>query len=783
MTTPMPMRGDRAAPVFDESQPRSLSRYFEDLEVLFTRSAITDVGDRKRYARMYVPMQVAEMWEMLSEYSDPQKSFNDFRDAVLKLYPDTDSDRRFTRDDLHNLVLGAFRNGISSRSDWSSFYRQYYTISTYLIQRNRFSIDEQGRKIFDALPTSLRSLVNNRLQIKQPDHKPDDAYAVADVNDAVMWVLGGSGGGGAVLPPSFAAPSAMPPPPPAPVAAPVASAPQASDGVTIKPEDMRSMIDSLAKLASLVSQGQSAPRSTVSAPQVSQALRAPPPTNGVPRSYGPPTGECHYCGTVGHTITNCPAVAEDLAAGRIVRNDEGRVVLPNGTFVPRVMAGNNMRERVATWHKTYPGHLAANLLSSNARGDLYDPYDPAYDGYSAYYDADVATLLLGNVNTSSAYSLDAEARIQAIVRELNELRRNRGKVFDGVEVPPPPHKRRDPEMAPTREDAPPAIPGDPVRGAHHIPPMPVPIIPAKVPDKPNEHDVSPLHPFDHARDASYIPTAPRAYAQLPRQAAARVRAPIESDKLTDAVFNRLFQRCSVLVTPEELLAIAPDIRAKARVAVTPKRPEGVANAAPNAALEQEIAPDPFDRSIPSAEAIRVEYEEGRRGLAELPYEAYINEFADGARENLQVATESEQLRTVISTINNRVEVECILDPGCQIVAMSEKVALKSGVSWDPRVILSMQSANGQVNPSLGLAKNVPFQFAGITIYLQVHVIRQAAYDVLLGRPFDDITRSIVTNLGGHNHTITLHCPNSKVVATIPTFPRGESQPRTRESGF
>ena len=105
--------------------------------------------------------------------------------------------------------------------------------------------------------------------------------------------------------------------------------------------------------------------------------------SSVPQSYGVPPGECHYCSSLNHSITNCPAVAEDLGAGRIVQNDEGRVILPNGSYVPRAMAGNNMHERVTTWHKTYPGHLAANLLSLSLRGDLYNLYDPSYDGYSS----------------------------------------------------------------------------------------------------------------------------------------------------------------------------------------------------------------------------------------------------------------------------------------------------------------------------------------------------------------------------------------------------------------
>jgi hypothetical protein len=44
----------------------------------------------------------------------------------------------------------------------------------------------------------------------------------------------------------------------------------------------------------------------------------------------------------------------------------------------------------------------------------------------------------------------------------------------------------------------------------------------------------------------------------------------------------------------------------------------------------------------------------------------------------------------------------------------------------------MVSVKGGVDQSLGLAKNIPFKIGEITVYLQVHVLRQPAYDILLG---------------------------------------------------
>jgi hypothetical protein len=56
--------------------------------------------------------------------------------------------------------------------------------------------------------------------------------------------------------------------------------------------------------------------------------------------------------------------------------------------------------------------------------------------------------------------------------------------------------------------------------------------------------------------------------------------------------------------------------------------------------------------------------------------------------------------------------------------------------------------------------------------LQIHVIWSPAYDILLGRPFDVLTESMVKNFANEDQTITIVDPNSRRTATIPTIPRG-----------
>jgi hypothetical protein len=161
----------------------------------------------------------------------------------------------------------------------------------------------------------------------------------------------------------------------------------------------------------------------------------------------------------------------------------------------------------------------------------------------------------------------------------------------------------------------------------------------------------------------------------------------------------------------------------------------------------------------------------QRLIIEDTIDHYYHELPDGEApdpERIIVAKESSALRSILPLVDNQLKVESILDPGSQIIAMSEDVCHALSLPYDPTIVLNMQSANRTVDPSLGLARNVPFLIGQLTFYMQVHMISKPAYDILLGRPFDVLTKSIVRNLHNEDQTITVKDPNTRQIATIPS---------------
>lgn len=245
------------------------------------------------------------------------------------------------------------------------------------------------------------------------------------------------------------------------------------------------------------------------------------------------------------------------------------------------------------------------------------------------------------------------------------------------------------------------------------------------------------------------------------------------------------------VTVGELVAMSPEYAKELRKTVTRTRQP----VAPQAMLGS-IGQDAFPFMANDAEEISALY--SSRAIEELPavdsfYVATTEDVgtepgglisgdpvlqylaalpSDEPPQPLYTATESASLRVVFPIINGSERVECVVDSGSQIVSMSLKLAERLGVMWDPDLRILMQSANGELKKSAGLARNVPFMFGDIPVYLQVHIIDQPAYDVLLGRPFDILTASNIQNTIAGSQTLTICDPSSRKRCVIPTHARG-----------
>jgi hypothetical protein len=242
--------------------------------------------------------------------------------------------------------------------------------------------------------------------------------------------------------------------------------------------------------------------------------------------------------------------------------------------------------------------------------------------------------------------------------------------------------------------------------------------------------------------------------------------PVHSEHVAENVFNRTLDS-NITITQRELLSLSPEVRNQYREATATRRVAADEDAHLNEGL-------PFINEVPPPPP-------SQKNVAPIIDPVMLQGIHEPGVfiEKLRVAKESAALRALHALVDSSTQVECLIDPGASIVAMSDHLCNHLGYPYDPSVTLELTSANGTIDRSLGLARNVPFNCGGMIVYLQVHVLPSPAYDVLLGRPFDVLTESIVRNYADESQVIELTNPNSGERSIIPTLKRGAVRFRER----
>ncbi|KAG5640856.1 hypothetical protein DXG03_006816, partial [Asterophora parasitica] len=418
-------------------------------------------------------------------------------------------------------------------------------------------------------------------------------------------------------------------------------------------------------------------------------------------------------------------------------------------------------------------------------------------------------------------TLDIDDQIGILERELLNLCRHR-EAFNGIEIQTKPPKGTFCSNAP-KQDTPPHMSdalgpatssaatatnpttsisrptatekgkghADPTPATHTLPEPAAPqasgiqptsqpalLLPQPTPQLVPPHPCSPpIHPFSNIPNNCYVPPSTRNLATTDwcTDPAYRMEAPITNAAKSTEHFDHCLESM-LTVSVGELCSVAPAIQGKLHEAVTPK---WVTTAVLRSIVK--VPDDHYTSCIEELDALPMA--EDAHSNSTPPLGAlittdvidtyYQNLWLGESPEHIVVAKELHSLQSILMCINARQQVKCIMDSSCQIIAMSEEVCHDLHICYDPTVILHMQSANGTVNPSLGLAQNIPCTIGNITLYLQIHIIQNPAYDILLSQPFNILTCSLVKTHLANKTIITITDLNTHVVTSIPLFTCGQ----------
>ncbi|KDR65203.1 hypothetical protein GALMADRAFT_82136, partial [Galerina marginata CBS 339.88] len=182
---PMPSPRDPSAPKFD-GQPRTLTRFLKEVYLLGKGCSLTDPKIIE-WSIMYAEHNDSELWEQLPECH--KNNWELFRNAIIKLYPGADGDRKYSVDDLQILVKENAHIPCIKPDLFGKFYRNFLRISTFLKAKSRLSDFEAAAMFMSGLHANFQLKVRIRLRLKNPDHHRDDPWTFNEVSNAALFIV------------------------------------------------------------------------------------------------------------------------------------------------------------------------------------------------------------------------------------------------------------------------------------------------------------------------------------------------------------------------------------------------------------------------------------------------------------------------------------------------------------------------------------------------------------------------------------------------------------------
>ena len=280
----------------------------------------------KQHALRFVDCDTTELWEILPEFAHATASYQQFVDTVYKLYLGSDAGRCWSIGNMEKLVGEASRVGISSLANLGKYHREFIAMITFLIMKNHISTAEQSRAFTRGFPQKLWTKVTHQLQLKFPDHFPDNPYTLEQIHDTMWFILHGTTSLSLTLDDTHT---------PTLTTTSVAKA---------EPTELATLIDMMKKAISKLG--------TLSAP----APQAKPPASA------PCIHHCHFCGGE-HWKSSCEVLKEYIHDGKCILQDDSHITLPGGHFIPGSITRKTFRVRLDEWHRQNPvSTLTANAL-------------------------------------------------------------------------------------------------------------------------------------------------------------------------------------------------------------------------------------------------------------------------------------------------------------------------------------------------------------------------------------------------------------------------------------
>ena len=399
-------------------------------------------------------------------------------------------------------------------------------------------------------------------------------------------------------------------------------------------------------------------------------------TDAAPRAND---GLCTYCRQPGHFRRECVDLTTDLSRGIVRTGANGMILTRNGAKVSSYgyhCLRDAARAAETGRERDIPPHVSATITDVTQGGQMM-----FYQGKFENQDSTHKVYALPAQTSAQAEAAEDEEDEEAAYLELaaaqakiDEIMAKKKVRFEGVELPR--LQRTTGGKQPTT--ARPAGIGIPA---------------TKVTPADTSNAADRLGPGNEK--GAEIETHKRQYRFV---TPAEAENPAAVAKIYDSVMN-----APITMSVRDLYAVCPEVRRKTKDSVTTRK-VGITDGT-NLAL-----------AAPS-------YPNARGGQDE-----DLQDDEDQGKATIE-------LRALTVHLNGVGPLEGVLDSGASFIAVHRKVWEQMGTVCRPDRVISLVTADGNRSSTVGLLTGVKLSIGPIELEVKAHVVEEAPFDILLGRPF------------------------------------------------